>query len=143
MLTPEDVKKAAKAVYKSEWDRQHREERREANRQWKKDNREIVRASKRRWRQRNKGEKRRDSNLSKYGVDTAWFNEKVQEQGGGCGMCGAPDTGKHHLHVDHCHTTGKVRGVLCYRCNIFLAHFEHNPNRVELAKAYLERYAKV
>lgn len=38
----------------------------------------------------------------------------LEKQGGACAICVLPLT-KHH--IDHCHTTGKVRGLLCHRCN--------------------------
>jgi hypothetical protein len=143
MLTPEDVKKAFKAVYKAEWDKQHREARREANRQWKKDNREIVKASKRKWRQRNKGEIRRDYNLKAlYGITSEWFDAKLKEQGGGCAICGDKDKGRkiRSLHVDHCHRTTANRGILCELCNHAIERIESVPDWVVKALAYLEKY---
>jgi hypothetical protein len=50
------------------------------------------------------------------GVDDAEYERMLEAQGGGCAICGAkPKTRR--LHVDHDHATGKVRGLLCHRCN--------------------------
>jgi hypothetical protein len=40
----------------------------------------------------------------------------MHEQGGVCAICGNPPK-KRPLHIDHNHRTGRVRGLLCYRCN--------------------------
>jgi hypothetical protein len=41
--------------------------------------------------------------------------------------------------IDHDHTTGKIRGVICGACNIGIGHFDDNPNRLVRAAAYLRR----
>jgi hypothetical protein len=52
------------------------------------------------------------------------FEKLLITQAGRCGICDAPLIGKHlesnELNIDHCHTTGVVRGLLCRRCNVGL-----------------------
>lgn len=66
--------------------------------------------------------------------------EQVEEmRRGGCGICGrSGGVGRHaQLHVDHCHATGKVRGMLCSDCNLGLGKFGDSIERLEAAVAYL------
>lgn len=57
----------------------------------------------------------------------------------GCGICGTVQWNGRHArpHVDHCHKTGRVRGVLCSECNTGLGKFRDDPNRLEAAMRYL------
>lgn len=61
--------------------------------------------------------------------------EMVRAQDGLCAICSDPITTS--SPVDHCHTTLKVRGILCRSCNIGLGHFKDDPARLERAIAYL------
>ena len=50
------------------------------------------------------------------GVNDEDYARRLAEQGGGCAICGnTPKTRR--LHVDHDHGDGRVRGLLCHRCN--------------------------
>ena len=71
-----------------------------------------------------------------------WYDDTLAEQGGGCAICGSTHlrAGQKFLHIDHNHETGKVRGILCNCCNLFLGVFEV-PSFRERALAYLERYS--
>ena len=63
-----------------------------------------------------------------------------EEQGGTCAICNCKcDTGK-RLAVDHCHTTGKVRGLLCARCNRGLGNFDDDLDRLQASVLYLKKY---
>jgi hypothetical protein len=121
----------------------HREILRERSNLYKQNNREKVRAQQRRWRKRNGGEKRRTYNLRYlYGVTSEWFDAKLQEQGGGCAICGATDKGRkiRSLHIDHNHTTKVNRGILCELCNHAIARIESVPDWDIKALLYLEQY---
>ncbi|MCY1447865.1 Recombination endonuclease VII [compost metagenome] len=59
-------------------------------------------------------------------------------QAGVCKICGRPDdTKRGMLQIDHCHTTGKVRGLLCHHCNILLGNARDDVAILEKAIAYL------
>lgn len=74
----------------------------------------------------------------KYGVTQEMYLSMIAKQGGGCAICGASEsTGGRRLAIDHCHITGKVRGVLCEKCNFGLGHFADDPNLLKNAIAYL------
>lgn len=57
-------------------------------------------------------------------------------QGGKCLLCRRADE---KLVVDHCHETGRVRGLLCTPCNNFLGWVEGSPGIMERAAAYLSQ----
>lgn len=62
----------------------------------------------------------------------------LEVQGGRCAIC-PRKAGRRRLAVDHDHATGKVRGLLCPRCNDAVAHFRDDPELFERGAAYLRR----
>lgn len=81
---------------------------------------------------------RRRNLLYEYGITSEDFDRMLAEQGGGCAICGATEhRNGRRLHVDHCHSTGKVRGILCEGCNKGLGHFADNVDRMIKATNYL------
>lgn len=84
----------------------------------------------------------RKSKMKKmYGISIGDYDRMLEEQGGGCAICGVkvPSERTKYFTVDHCHTTGKVRGLLCTKCNRALGMFNDNPQRVQNAVNYLQR----
>lgn len=69
----------------------------------------------------------------RYGVDEQTVLRLIEEQGGMCAICREQPAG----HVDHCHRTGMVRGVLCFNCNGALGRIEDDVAVLERAIAYL------
>ncbi|MGQ4349098.1 endonuclease VII domain-containing protein [Streptomyces sp. SAS_275] len=69
-----------------------------------------------------------------YGLTEAERDAMVDSQKGLCVIClKAPA-----IHVDHCHGTGRVRGVLCFNCNSAIGKLGDDPDAVRRAAAYLE-----
>jgi hypothetical protein len=62
----------------------------------------------------------------RYKITVKDYEAILSRQGGGCAVCNSksPGAGRKHFAVDHCHETGKVRGLLCNRCNIGLGFYE-------------------
>lgn len=74
-----------------------------------------------------------------YGIASEEFDRMLEEQGGVCWICHKGPSGRFkHLCVDHCHTTGKVRGLLCHACNKSLGFLEDDPARFKRLIDYLE-----
>lgn len=61
-----------------------------------------------------------------------------EEQGGKCYICRKDDPASRNLAIDHCHTTGKVRRLLCHHCNTALGHFNDDPVLLQRAIEYVQ-----
>ena len=79
-----------------------------------------------------------------YGVTIDQASSMLLQQGGGCAICAKPlsieQEGKlaaDYSHIDHCHTTGKVRGILCNNCNHGVGKFMDSPELLRKAANYL------
>ncbi len=119
-------------------------------REWKKNNPERVNEGRLRWKEANpnkvrevqkKANQNRPQNyardlfrLKKYGLTPEAFDEMYIRQGGACAVCGSGG----RLHVDHCHTTGITRGLLCFRCNAALGLTGESRTILELLAIYLD-----
>jgi hypothetical protein len=75
---------------------------------------------------------------SKYGITQAEYDIMLSNQNGGCAIC-FRKPGKRPLHVDHDHSTGQVRGLLCHQCNWYLATVESDEAILLRLEAYLHR----
>ena len=81
-----------------------------------------------------------------YGLDWETYTAMYEKQKGGCAICKTPiglygaEGQAPVLHVDHCHETEKVRGLLCRTCNVGLGHFKDNATVLRLAAEYLEGF---
>jgi hypothetical protein len=76
-----------------------------------------------------------------YGISEKRYNEMFIKQNGFCWICGIHQSKlKISLSVDHNHKTGKVRGLLCTRCNLRLAVFEKNIYVTIKSIEYLRKY---
>jgi hypothetical protein len=101
----------------------------------KQQNPEKVRQRERKWQ------------LTKFGLTLAAYEALLAKQGSVCAICKRPSgtyKRKHRLttqlDVDHCHSSGRVRGLLCTRCNRALGLFRDDPQILQAAILYLETY---
>jgi len=101
-----------------------------------------------RWRdadpERAKDRNRRTNYRVKYGMELEEVEKMFEAQNYCCAICHKPTKlgGKLNAKVDHCHSTGKVRGILCHACNIGIGFLEDNILVLESAIAYLKRSVK-
>lgn len=74
-----------------------------------------------------------------YGISMREFDELVEFQGGNCAICFKPlDVLNRRANIDHCHTTDRVRGILCTGCNTGLGHLGDDIEGLKRALYYLE-----
>lgn len=85
---------------------------------------------------------KKDVNLQReYGITLGDYNNKFMEQQGCCAICNKHQSEfKKPLFVDHDHDTGKVRGLLCNKCNWAIGLLDDSIKRLESAINYLEKY---
>lgn len=79
----------------------------------------------------------------KYGVSVRWVQQKLHEQNWKCAICKTTpfkmrDDHVSGLNLDHCHTSGKPRALLCHNCNRGLGLFQDNPVFLREAANYIE-----
>ena len=95
------------------------------------------------WKSRNP-DRERIRNLAQFGLTIEDYDAMYTKQGGVCAICQQPETssrnGKvYRLAVDHDHNTGKVRGLLCFKCNSAMGSFEKRGVPLEKVIQFLER----
>ena len=86
---------------------------------------------------------RRTDLKRKFGLTVQEFDEMLAAQGGVCRLCRREraDSRGYRLHVDHCHDTGRVRGLLCGACNMGIGQLQHDPVLLLHAIEYLKEPA--
>lgn len=73
----------------------------------------------------------------KYGISLAEKTAMESRQFGACLICKAANQ---KLHVDHCHTSKKIRGLLCSHCNRAIGLFRDNPDVIFAAAEYVRKH---
>jgi len=101
-----------------------------AAKQWRKDHPENVERHLVRMRERTK-ERR-------YGITQKQFDQMLVDQNNKCKICGNGFKSSKDTHIDHCHSTNKVRGLLCNGCNMALGQFMDNLDIMKNAIKYLQ-----
>jgi len=75
----------------------------------------------------------------RYGMTRQEYADILAEQDGLCSICKQPEQNR-RFSVDHCHDTGKIRGLLCSKCNTALGLFNDNIDSLVNAIDYLRKY---
>lgn len=81
---------------------------------------------------------RRKQLMRLYGLTLEQCEELVAKHHGRCAICGVMPEKKNLLHIDHDHATGRIRGMLCLRCNTALGRYGTVRGYEEMALTYLK-----
>lgn len=102
-----------------------------------------------RWRdwRTNNPDKFRNQWLKKYGLTHETYDALLASQNGRCAICETDEprgtgAGGKRFHVDHCHSGGGVRGLLCGHCNAGLGQFKDSIPRMQRAIEYLTQRSR-
>ena len=150
-------------VYGREYRAKHPEVRvkaREYARLWRERNKETLREKKRQWHKNKKEETKQNDKIRrqkwekenpvrkeayrinrKFKLGSISEAQKLVERriSETCNACGTPNGGGHMSHIDHCHRTGKVRGILCSKCNVALGQVKDSVDQLKKLIVYLEK----
>lgn len=131
---PEKVKASNDA-----WRRKNKAKVTDYQRTWRAANPRSQVASNKKWNDANPEKARAYQRKLRYGMTVAEYNAKCIEQNHLCAICGKKPT--RNLSIDHNHSTGKVRDLLCNQCNVGIGMFQEDAGRLQQAIAYLARHA--
>lgn len=95
--------------------------------QWYQENRPKADARAAEWARANRAKRRLavlKSRLKQLGITIFQYQQMIEKQASCCALCFKKISGQ-EIHLDHCHSTGRVRGLLCRSCNWALAYFEN------------------
>jgi hypothetical protein len=149
--TPEGKEKSRDACRK--WQAANRELSNAKARAWRAANPERVKANNAAWyaarspedlsaynRKAYRQHRRAHHINKKFGLSTAQYDALLAAQNGCCVLCPQVDLPEKRLAVDHDHKTGKIRALLCDRCNRGIGFFDEIPERLRAAADYLESH---
>lgn len=141
-----DVNRAARLLTRRKWYARTKSSRRELMREYDRttywNHRDEKLRKNKAWRLKNAQRLKqynRKKNLQKFGLTVEEYASLFSAQGGACAICfNLCKTGR-RLAVDHCHCSGKIRGLLCQKCNHAIGLMDDSVCRLESAIRYLTR----
>jgi hypothetical protein len=135
--------KEEKLSYQREYYKKHRGKLKKFSTEYNKVHRKECNKAVKKWSDNNKDKARHSQLMYYFGISLEEYNEIFIKQKGCCAICGRHQTEfKKVLFVDHNHTTGKVRGLLCMTCNLLIGRAKENITILEKALIYLNENKK-
>lgn len=74
---------------------------------------------------------------TRYGISVEFYEDRLKVQHNRCAICLNHCKTRKKLSIDHCHATGKFRGLICNSCNLGLANFNDDPGLLQAAARYI------
>jgi hypothetical protein len=131
------------------WRENNKEKAKENNKNYRKTNQEKLKTLSKNWRHRNLDKSKEYSRKSKmklkFGITIEQYKIMEDIQNKKCKICAKEETALNkfkeikNLAVDHCHATGKIRGLLCQNCNTGLGGFKDSIENLKTAIKYLKK----
>ena len=81
----------------------------------------------------------RNRKLKKYGITKSSYDVLLHSQNNCCAICFSDNNNNRDWHLDHCHTTGQIRGILCHQCNLMLGNARDSVATLEQGIIYLKK----
>jgi len=144
------INKEQNRLRANRWNAENRERAREISNRSKKKQREAnpekFAEQNKTWRSKNVEKLRLYEIKRKFDLSLEEYEELLCKQNGACAICECPETATRggvvrKLAVDHCHDTGKVRGLLCSNCNTGIGKLKDRASLVLKAYKYLEKHS--
>ena len=137
-----DKKKATE--YQKKWHKEHPGCGNRAARKWQRNNHDRAMEASYAWQDANPEKvfayNLKSKLMKKYGLSVEDWDSMFKNQNGRCVICGRHQSElKRSLCVDHDHKTGKVRGLLCFNCNMAIGFLDDNKQSLKNAISYLEQ----
>ena len=106
---------------------------------------ETIRSYQASYRLKNAEVLRHKERQRKFGITREEYEQFFKDQNGVCAICKKPETATRRetvkaLAVDHCHKTGRVRGLLCSDCNTGIGKLKDDPEIIRMAAKYLDNH---
>lgn len=135
--------KSCRAIYTNNWRDGNRDRHNEYGKKWRASNKERLSKNYKRWKEENPEKVRNYNLMYNYGITIEDYFDMAMAQEYKCAIClklCEPSDGKFNLAVDHCHSTGVVRELLCKHCNTALGLIGDNSEIAIRMAAYLGKH---
>lgn len=131
-------------------EKERRDRRLASKRKWAAANLKNARDRSKRWATKNPAKTREKSKRyyatkgwdaqlrRRYGITSIQYDAMHKRQLGKCKICREPEREGVRLAVDHCHNSGRIRGLLCRQCNVGIGRLKESPVLLRRAAGYLE-----
>ncbi len=126
--------------YDKEYYDSHRKTLQKQQKRWRRANKKQEKERHKDWYQKNRNHVRNKRFQLKYGLTLDQVEHMFVQQNGKCSICEESFENPRHMHVDHDHSSGTIRELLCSNCNIVLGQSQENIQILLKAISYLEKW---
>lgn len=77
---------------------------------------------------------------NRFRITPAYYNELLKKQNYVCAICHRSENKEQYLSIDHCHSSNRIRGLLCNNCNFAIGLLNDDPEVIRNAARYVEEF---